>query len=289
MIYDLKLVLSHVFDRPTGGGRQHLRIIPQTLEDQSLLSHSLTVSPTPREGRSFTDFWGAQVVELVLPPGLTEVTITLQAKVTREAEAEGLDISPPLSALGPELAQITELGPLSPHHYRAPSPRIAADAAIAAFAEGQRAATTRATVEALGRALHARMRFDAKATEVDTPPARAFAQGAGVCQDFAQIMIGALRALGIPAAYEAGYLRTLSPPGKPRLEGADAMHAWVAAWCGVQAGWQSYDPTNACWVGADHLRVTRGRDYGDCAPVTGTLWAEGGQQGTHAVDLIALP
>jgi transglutaminase-like putative cysteine protease len=83
-------------------------------------------------------------------------------------------------------------------------------------------------------ALHYEMRFDADATTVDTPAAEAFAARHGVCQDFTHIMIIALRSLGIPAGYVSGYLRTLPPPGQPRLEGADAMHAWVSAWCGPQ-------------------------------------------------------
>ena len=89
------------------------------------------------------------------------------------------------------------------------------------------------------------MNFDPEATTVDTPPAEAFARRHGVCQDFAQVMIACLRGVGVPAGYVSGFLRTDPPPGQPRLEGADAMHAWVRAWCGWQAGWIEYDPTNA--------------------------------------------
>ena len=75
------------------------------------------------------------------------------------------------------------------------------------------------------------------------------------------------------------------PPGRPRLVGADAMHAWVRAWCGHAAGWIDYDPTNACRVNGDHVEVGFGRDYGDVAPVTGSLRLEGGQSGSHSVDI----
>ncbi|MCW1920251.1 transglutaminase family protein [Rhodobacter sp. KR11] len=290
MIYDLKLVIAYEFDRPTGGGRQHLRITPADLPGlQSLLSHEISISPPPKERRSFTDFWGTEVTELVLPPGMTDCKITLKARVLRQDPEMGLDISPAPVALATELAEVTRLGSASPQHFLTASPRIAPDAAIAAFAAKAMAAapTVQSAIEALGRALHGHMTFDPKATEVDTPPAVAFALRRGVCQDLAQIMIAGLRSQGIPAAYVAGYLRTLPPPGKPRLEGADAMHAWVAAWAGVQAGWLAYDPTNACWVAADHLIVGQGRDYGDVAPVVGSLRTEGGQRGSHAVDLVA--
>ena len=146
--------------------------------------------------------------------------------------------------------------------------------------------TAVAAVEALGMALYRDMKFDADATNVDTPPGEAFARRHGVCQDFAQVMIACLRGLGIPAGYVSGFLRTDPPPGRPRLEGADAMHAWVRAWCGLDAGWIEFDPTNAIRAGTDHILVARGRDYGDVAPVKGVLRIVGGQNTDHTVDVI---
>ena len=75
------------------------------------------------------------------------------------------------------------------------------------------------------------------------------------------MMIMALRSLGIPAGYVSGFLRTIPPPGKERLEGADAMHAWVRVWCGETAGWIELDPTNNILAGTDHIVVAYGRDY----------------------------
>jgi transglutaminase-like putative cysteine protease len=129
------------------------------------------------------------------------------------------------------------------------------------------------------------MTFDADATHVDTPVAEAFAARRGVCQDYAQIMLAGLRGLGVPAAYVSGFLRTVPPPGRPRLVGADAMHAWVRVWTGRDSGWMDYDPTNACTVGADHVEVGAGRDYADCAPVTGVLRLDGSQSTGHSVDM----
>ena len=144
-------------------------------------------------------------------------------------------------------------------------------------------------VEAIGLALHRDMSFDPDATTVDTPPSEAFARRHGVCQDFAQVMIASLRGIGIPAGYVSGFLRTNPPPGQPRLEGADAMHAWVRAWSGGQTGWIEYDPTNAMPAGTDHILVARGRDYGDVAPVKGMLRIAGDQKTEHAVDVIPEP
>lgn len=140
----------------------------------------------------------------------------------------------------------------------------------------------------LGKALYDYMTFDPNATDVDTDPSEAFRLKRGVCQDFSQIMILGLHALGIPAGYVSGYLRTLPPEGGVKLEGADAMHAWVRAWCGVAQGWIEYDPTNATLIGTDHIVVGYGRDYSDMAPVKGQLRSSGGQFNSQAVDVILL-
>ena len=135
--------------------------------------------------------------------------------------------------------------------------------------------TTLAAVEAIGKAIDRDMAYEPGSTQVDTPPEEAFARGAGVCQDFTHIMIGCLRAIGVPAAYVSGFLRTSPPEGQERLEGADAMHAWVRAWCGPGFGWVEYDPTNGIRVGEQHIVVAYGRDYGDVAPVRGVVRISG--------------
>ena len=119
-----------------------------------------------------------------------------------------------------------------------------------------------------------------------TSPAEAFARRGGVCQDFAHIMIAGLRGLGLPALYVSGYIRTIPPPGKPRLAGADASHAWVAVWCGPSFGWLGLDPTNAIPEGDDHIVVARGRDYADVPPVEGVILSSGGHDLDVEVDVI---
>lgn len=286
--YNLRLQISYEFDRPSGAGRQHFRILPATLPGrQHLLGSQVTLEPEPGELGFFTDFFGTAVVEAAIPAGLTRLELRLESGVERLAEPEGLDLSMPVSQLGPEIAQCRSLGPTSPLHYHLPSRRIPPVNAISDFATGAlRPGDSVAVVtERLGLMLHDHMRFETGATDVNTSPAEAFAARHGVCQDFAQIMVGGLRSLGIPAAYVAGYLRTLPPPGRKRLIGADAMHAWVRAWGGSQRGWIDYDPTNACFTGADHIDVGMGRDYGDVAPVTGMLRLDGQQEGRHSVDI----
>ena len=286
--YRLSLSIRYDFDRPTGAGRQLLRVAPARIPHvQTRESCALAVTPTPLEQRGFVDFFGTEVTELILPPGLTAIRFDLRAVVRRHPPPAAFDLSTPRAALAADLAAQADLGPQAPHHFTMPSARIPLLPDIAQFAQDATRGTdtARAAVLALGEALHAAMRFDADATEVDTPIGAAFAGRHGVCQDFAQIMVSGLRSLGIPAAYVSGYLRTLPPPGKPRLVGADAMHAWVRAWTGTRGGWIEYDPTNACLAGTDHIVVGFGRDYADAAPVTGMLRLDGAQSGSHAVDI----
>lgn len=288
MLYRIRLGIDYRFARPTGAGRQQFRILPAALPGvQTVAAQSVTITPEPLEMLEFHDFFGTRVIEVSMPPGLTTVEVEMTAEVIRHAPAAELDISAMLADLPDEIALIRNVGPQAPHHFLPPSPRLPRVAAITAFATEaiEAKGTVRQAVADLGQALHDAMEFDSSATEVDTPIEIAFAGRQGVCQDFAQIMIAGLRGLGIPAAYVAGYLRTHPPPGKPRLEGADAMHAWVRVWCGAETGWLDYDPTNACFVAEDHIVVGHGRDYGDVAPVIGMLRLDGAQEGAHAVDI----
>ena len=118
--------------------------------------------------------------------------------------------------------------------------------------------------------IHQDFRFDAKATEVTTPVETFFEKRRGVCQDFSHLQIACMRSLGLPARYVSGYLRTLPPPGRPRLVGADASHAWCSAWC-PGYGWVDFDPTNNCVPSDGHITLAWGRDYSDVSPIRGVL------------------
>lgn len=138
----------------------------------------------------------------------------------------------------------------------------------------------------LMRRIHADFTYDTGSTDVSTPVATAFKQRRGVCQDYAHVAIAALRSVGLPAAYVSGYLLSSPPPGKERLVGADASHAWVRVWCPVN-GWIEFDPTNNCLVGSGHVTLAIGRDYGDVTPVRGVI--RGGGQHVLTVAVSVLP
>ncbi len=118
--------------------------------------------------------------------------------------------------------------------------------------------------------IHEEFEYLPQSTSVTTGALEALALRHGVCQDFAHVLIGACRSLGLAARYVSGYLLTQPPPGKPRLVGADASHAWAAVWCPPH-GWLALDPTNDVVVGQDHVTLAWGRDYADVAPLRGVI------------------
>jgi transglutaminase-like putative cysteine protease len=137
--------------------------------------------------------------------------------------------------------------------------------------------------------LNARIRrdftFKGGVTTVNTPVRQVLAQRAGVCQDFSHLMIAGLRAIGLPARYVSGYIRTKPPPGQPRRRGADQSHAWVGCWLGPENGWVDVDPTNGIVVADEHVILGWGRDYGDVSPIFGVILGGGKHGLSVSVDL----
>lgn len=154
--------------------------------------------------------------------------------------------------------------------------------------------------EALMARIHADFEYRSGSTEINTPALTALAQRQGVCQDFAHIMLGCLRSLGLAARYVSGYLLTQVPEGQARLIGADASHAWVAVYSPTRAGedpsgeggaWCDFDPTNnRCGLGRpgeDYVTLALGRDFGDVSPLRGVI--QGGGSHTLRVGVTVAP
>lgn len=291
MFYDVTLEITYDYASPVNYGHHALRLMPATIPgEQTLIDGQIHIVPSPSERHDRVDFFGNAVTDVVYRRNHSELAFKLKARIDRTATPEAFDISPPLNALPKELSAVQSLAPKAPVHFLTASPRLPLDPAFAVYAQDLvvPGMSTISAVESIGKALNRDMQFDAEATTVDTPAIEAFERRNGVCQDFSHIMIACLRSIGIPAGYVSGFLRTIPPEGKERLEGADAMHAWVMAWCGIDIGWIEYDPTNALRVGQDHIVVAHGRDYGDAAPVKGILRTSGSQSTDHKVDVVPL-
>lgn len=289
MLYDIRLRLTYDYDAPVHGGRHLVRVMPITLPGvQRVVAAGLSFDPRPQRETSFTDFFGNAATTVIYEKPHDRLDIRLTARVLVEDAHPPADLSPAPAALAQEVAQFWSVEPDSPHHFLAASPRVQPVADIAAYARQATAGapSVMAAAHALCLRIHRDFAYDPKATDVETKPAEAFALRKGVCQDFAHVMISGLRSLGIPAGYVSGFLRTNPPPGKPRLEGADAMHAWVRAWCGQLMGWVEFDPTNAMIAGPDHISIGHGRDYSDISPIVGVLKTQGSHETTQSVDVL---
>jgi transglutaminase-like putative cysteine protease len=289
MLYDIRLVLEYDYDAPVHGGRHHIRVAPATVPGvQRVIAASLSVSPAPQRQSSFLDFFGNAVTSISMTEPHDHLTVRLSARVQVEDLTPPADLSPKLTDLPAEIARYWSVEPDSPQHFLAASPRVQIVPDIGTYATdaARDQPTTLAVATALCMAIHRDFEYQPDATDVETRPAEAFALRKGVCQDFAHVMISGLRSLGIPAGYVSGFLRTNPPPGKPRLEGADAMHAWVRAWCGQHLGWVEFDPTNAMIAGPDHISIGHGRDYADISPIVGVLRTHGSHETRQSVDVL---
>jgi transglutaminase-like putative cysteine protease len=253
----------------------HLR--PRPTPRQQLLAHRLRVEPEPAECADDLDYFGNPVQRFAVPMVHERLLVRSDAEVAVQAPARsGPSIAweEPVLALrraGPErrweLAQFVQASPFVP--------LLPAAVALARplFSPG---CELRRALLGLAQRIHEEFRFDPQATHVGTPLAEVLAERRGVCQDFAHLMVGALRGLGLPARYVSGYLLTNPPPGQPRLVGADASHAWVSVWSG-EAGWLDVDPTNGRFVDEAFITLAWGRDYGDVAPLRGVVRGGGHQ------------
>lgn len=288
--YDIRLQITYDYEGMAGANRSLLRILPLNTPRQQLISGFVSTDPAPDFRRDGVDFFGNRTTEVAHDRPLTQIAFRFAGRVRRSRPGSWLDLSPDLAALKAELDGVHSIDPFSPHHFLGASERIRHEPEIAGFARDHvmPEMSVMAAVSAISKALHAHFDFAPGATEVTTTPIEAFRAGHGVCQDISHVMIAALRAVGIPAGYVSGFLRTAPPPGQPRLEGADAMHAWVRAWCGMETGWVEIDPTNDMVAGADHIAVAIGRDYADVAPVRGSSRSAFGHTTDHQVDVIPL-
>ncbi len=289
MIYDIHHVTKYEYGSPVRYAHCALRLTPIDLPGQTVLSSTLTIDPLPSEISEGTCFFGNRVSSMTIAVEHSELIVEVDTSVSMKREPPPDPAgTQPFEAVREEAYESMSLEKDSPVHFLHPSrfvPRFppAADYARESFSSGR--PVLQGAIE-LMRRIRADFKYDTKATVVSTPISEAFEKRRGVCQDFAHIMIAGLRGLGLPAAYVSGYIRTIPPPGKKRLEGADAMHAWVSLWCGEDVGWVDLDPTNSMMIGDDHITLARGRDYADISPVAGIILGTREQDVDVQVDVI---
>jgi transglutaminase-like putative cysteine protease len=288
VIYDVRQLTTYRYASPAAHAHHVLRLTPIDRDGQRVHAAALDVTPTPVERKEGRDFFGNRMTRIVLDEPHDTFTVRVAARVTVDRADPGPLATPAWEAVRDTAFACADLGPMSPAHYLFPSRQVSFAPEIRDYA-AESFAPKRAVLEGAIELMH-RIKsdfvYEPGTTTVMTTPAMAFAQRRGVCQDFAHVMISGLRGLGLPAAYVSGYLRTIPPPGKERLEGVDAMHAWVLVWCGADAGWRGLDPTNAIPACNDHVVLAVGRDYADVAPIDGVIFAAGEQRLEVSVNVI---
>jgi transglutaminase-like putative cysteine protease len=289
VIYALRHRTTYSYEERVSFARCVLRLTPRSSSTQAVLANAVTVAPRPSDTRDGIGPFGEKTRTVVIDTPHTSLVIEAISRVDVHAPTPSdPKRSPSWETVRAESFESRTLGPEGPAAYlyptrRTPTAQPITEYARQSFAKGR--SIVESAAELMSR-IHKEFTYDPEATTVSTAALDAFTARHGVCQDFAHVMISGLKGLGLPAAYVSGYLRTIPPPGKPRLEGADATHAWVTLWCGDTLGWIGFDPTNALVVQNDHIVLAIGRDYSDVAPIDGIILAPGHQTLKVEVDVI---
>ncbi len=248
----------------------------------------LMVSPMPAVRSDYSDYFGNPVsyVAVQEPHRWLEVASEIEIEV-RAPERFNPEATPPwdrLRHLARSLAGADEATGIGQFVFDSTLVRGSRDLLDYAAPSFPRGRPVGLALLDLNSRINEDFAFDPAATTVSTPLDEVLAKRRGVCQDFAHLTLGCLRSLGLPARYVSGYLRTLPPPGQPRLVGADASHAWVSAWVGGET-WVDLCPTNGRLADADFITLAWGRDYDDVSPVRGVIMGGAGQGLKVSVDV----
>ena len=265
-----------------------VHLAPRALPVQMCKEFQLLIHPEPFSITHRKDYFGNDVSYFSIDQAHMGLSVTATSQVSvMEPPPVAAAETPAWENIVRQLKEEHTAGVLDAYQYTFDSPGVKlfpelADYAKASFTENR--PILEAVLDLTAR-INKEFKYDPRATNVNTEISEVFEQRHGVCQDFAHFQIGCLRALNLAARYVSGYLRTNPPPGKPRLVGADASHAWLSVYCGDKAGWIDVDPTNNVQTSADHITFAWGRDYYDVCPIQGTIVGGGEHRMTVSVDV----
>jgi len=291
MKYRVVHTTTYQYKTPISVSHNRVTLTPRESRGLRCLWHRLTVHPAPTWSIKRHDYFGNLVHVFGIEEGHSQLTVTAASQVEiftpRLPEA---NMTPPWESVANFAGPASSDEQIAAALFRYRSPRIIPSRHLAAYAQRSFPAHRPILQGALdlNARMHAEFQYDKESTDVNTTVEQAFELRRGVCQDFAQVQIAILRSLGLPARYVSGYLRTISPPGKERLVGADQSHAWVSLYCGPEAGWIDLDPTNNCLGGSEHVPIAWGRDYSDVVPFRGVFLGDGRHHLEVSVDVSPL-
>ncbi len=258
---------------------------PRATGRQQVDVTELTIDPKPSARRVETDYFGNRIERIEIREPHKELTVTSVSEVRLAPQQMLL----PGVAWNDWVSQLDRSGEPFDQQFRCDSPHIRLHSSLRTYAE-QSFDQGRDLVEAvreLNQRIFQEFKYDQTATNVSTPLRQVLRERRGVCQDFAHLAVGCLRSLGLAARYVSGYLETRPPPGRPRLVGADASHAWASVLLpGGQ--WLDLDPTNNVLPEERHITVAWGRDFSDVSPLRGVVLGGGHHQVHVSVDTAPL-
>ena len=273
MKFNVTHVTEYFYGEPVPLCHNIVHLRPRETPRQEVLSHTLQVTPHPLVSSDRLDFFGNQATWFAIQEPHSQLRIVGRSLVDLKV------FEPPTGFWWPAweevprmLVQRRDKDLLEARQFTFESPHIAlapelADYARPSFAPGR---PLLECVTELTQRIHREFTFDKQVTTIETPVLEVLQHRHGVCQDFAHLQIGCLRSLGLAARYVSGYLHTQPPPGKPRLVGTDASHAWVSVFF-PDFGWMDFDPTNGVIPSSGHISLGWARDYSDISPVRGVV------------------
>jgi transglutaminase-like putative cysteine protease len=267
------------------------RLSPRDSEVQRTISHDVTVSPTPEARRRRFDYFGNRTIHFSLcePHRTLDVVAESIVELT-PVRPPNLHDSPAWEEVRARLRVDRRRDVLDAYGFTFDSPFVKQLPALFDFT-AEHFTPGRPLLEAVHALMHAiftDFTYDPRATDVSTPLSEILATRRGVCQDFAHLGIACLRSHGLSGRYVSGYLLTHPPPGKPRLVGADASHAWFATFV-PDYGWVDFDPTNDVIPQGEHVTVAYGRDFDDVTPIRGVILGGGSHHVAVSVDVDVVP
>lgn len=293
MNYRITHRTTYQYEEPVSSCYNEVRLMPRTFERQTCSTSALQVEPSPNDYRERVDFFGNRVVYFTIQGGHKTLSVTAQSDVQVHPQHAQLNYSADLAweTVRERLATTQPAQALDPlsldaRQFALNSPMIAVSPELENYARST-FTPNRPLIEAVNelmQRIHHDFVYDPAFTTIATPLAMVLKHRRGVCQDFAHLAIGCLRAQGLAARYVSGYIETLPPPGKPRLIGADASHAWFSVYV-PDHGWLDLDPTNNQMPMDRHVTLGWGRDYADVTPLKGVVFGAGSHQLDVSVDV----
>lgn len=262
-------------------------LAPRDTPAQTCRRSRLVIRPRPVIVEEHQDDFGNRVHYFAVETPHTELSVIAVSQIETNLPAlPDLATSPPWETVRDNLREDFTPAGLEARWFALDSPFIATtpeitDFARAVFPPGR---PLLEAANALMDKIFTEFTYDPGFTTLVTPLHEVLEHKRGVCQDFAHLMIAALRGLGLPARYVSGYLETLPPPGQVKLQGADASHAWAAVYCPLH-GWVDFDPTNNVIPREQHITTAWGRDYHDVTPLRGIIYGGGAHTLTVGVNV----